>query len=143
MGGSSVKLEVTAEVRKTEDAEKVKRAILNIFPGLELELKEDALRGVGSDVRLLSRFRELLRRQAILDAARSAMRAGASGDSVSFQLNKQAAFVGKVSFTNGESPMGPITVRIQAEDLERMIDYLAPRTKDGVPLYEIDYSLDP
>jgi len=139
-----VKLEVEAEVRKTEDPEKVKKAILSIFPGLQLDIKKDVICGEGSDVMLLSRFRELLRKQAILDAARSVMNAGVSDEnSMCFRLNKQAAFVGKVSFTNGESPMGPIVVKIWAEDLKRMIDYLAPKTKNGVPLYEIDYLLDP
>lgn len=139
-----MRLEVEAEVRRTEDPEKVKKAVLNIFPELRLNVGENIVRGEGNDVRLLSRFRELLRKQAILDAARSAMSAGISGENLMcFRLNKQAAFVGKVSFTDGESPMGPIVVRIQAEDLERMIDHLSPKTKDGVPLYEVDYPLDP
>jgi len=138
-----VRLEVRAEVRRTESPEKVRRAVLNIFPEVRLEEAGGEIRGESGELRALSRFRELLRRQAVLDAARSVMRAGASGDVISFMLNKQAAYVGKVSFTDGETPMGPIVVRIRAEDPERMIDYLAPRTKDGVPVQEVDYDLDP
>ncbi len=138
-----MRLEVRAEVRRTESPEKVRRAVLNIFPEVRLEEAGGEIRGESGELRALSRFRELLRRQAVLDAARSVMRAGASGDVISFMLNKQAAYVGKVSFTDGETPMGPIVVRIRAEDPERMIDYLAPRTKDGVPVQEVDYDLDP
>jgi predicted RNA binding protein with dsRBD fold (UPF0201 family) len=45
---------------------------------------------------------------------------------ITFHLNKQAAYVGKVNFSN-EAPLGPITVRIVA-DPETIIDYLAPST---------------
>ena len=138
-----MRLEVRAEVRRTESPEKVRRAVLNIFPEVGLEETGGEIRGESGELRALSKFRELLRRQAVLDAARSVMRAGTSGDVISFGLNKQAAYVGRVSFTDGETPMGPIVVRIRAEDPERMIDYLAPRTKDGVPVQEVDYDLDP
>jgi len=138
-----VRLEVRAEVRKTESVEKVRKAILNIFPEVRLEEAVGEVRGESADVRALSRFRELLRKQAILDAARSVMKAGLSENMISFRLNKQVAYVGKVNFTNGEAPMGPIVVSILAEDPERMIDYLAPRTKNGMPVQEVDYDLDP
>lgn len=138
-----MRLEVRAEVRKTESVEKVRKAILNIFPEVRLEEAVGEVRGESADVRALSRFRELLRKQAILDAARSVMKAGLSENMISFRLNKQVAYVGKVNFTNGEAPMGPIVVSILAEDPERMIDYLAPRTKNGMPVQEVDYDLDP
>jgi hypothetical protein len=57
---------------------------------------------------------------------------------VEFMLNKQAAWVGKVNFTGGESPLGPIEVTINARDIERMIDWLAPPTKDGKLIKEIE-----
>jgi hypothetical protein len=75
----------------------------------------------------------------ILDAARSVMFAGKRENKVRFMLNKQAAFVGKISFTDGESPLGPIVVVLEAPDIGRLIDYLAPRTKDGKPIREITY----
>ncbi|HID28682.1 MAG TPA: hypothetical protein EYP19_01610 [Desulfobacterales bacterium] len=49
-------------------------------------------------------------------------------------LNKQAAAVSKVSFTDGESPLGPITVMIVSPSPEKVIDYLAPRTHEGKPV---------
>lgn len=41
-------------------------------------------------------------------------------------LNKQVAFAGHVSFCEpvGESPLGPIRVEIESEDLIGMIDWL-------------------
>jgi len=74
-----------------------------------------------------------------LDSARSVMQRGKHGNVVRFMLNKQVATVGKVSFTEGESPLGPIVVTLEASDIERLMDYLAPRTREGRPIREIKY----
>ncbi|MEM2907580.1 MAG: RNA-binding domain-containing protein [Candidatus Hadarchaeales archaeon] len=134
-----MKLRVEAEIRPTEDPTKVEKAIKNIFPTLELSLVGNVISGESTRVEALDRLHQLLRSQAILDSARSVMRRGTREGVVQFMLNKQAAAVGKVSFTDGESPLGPITVVIEARDAERLIDYLAPRTADGKPIKEIEY----
>lgn len=134
-----MKLRVSAEIRVTEDEEKVRRAILNIFPLLGLSSDGKKLLGESGDVASLQRFRQLLRMQAILDAARAVITRGRKGAKAEFWINKQAAFVGKLSFTDGESPLGPIIVELEAEDIERLIDYIAPRTRGGRPVEEISY----
>lgn len=134
-----MKLRVSAEIRVTEDEDKVRRAILNIFPLLELSSDGKKLLGESGDVASLQRFRQLLRMQAILDAARAVITRGRKGAKAEFWINKQAAFVGKLSFTDGESPLGPIIVELEAEDIERLIDYIAPRTRGGRPVEEISY----
>lgn len=134
-----MRLKVEAEVRPTEDPAKVERAIKNLFPTLELSLAGNVISGESAAVEALDRLHQLLRSQAILDSARSVMRRGMQGNVIKFMLNKQAAAVGKVSFTDGESPLGPITVIVEARDAERLIDYLAPRTSEGKPIKEIEY----
>jgi len=134
-----LKLHVETEVRATEDQTKVEAAIKKIFPTLQLNRVGNYLIGESSDVRALDRLHQLLRLQAILDSARKVMRAGRRNDLVRFMLNKQVATVSKVSFTDDESPLGPIVVTIEASDIERLIDYLAPRTRDGKPVEEIRY----
>lgn len=134
-----MKLRVEAEVRPTEAREKVEAAIKRIFPTLELQQVGNSVVGESADVGSLSRLHQLLRQQAILDSARSVMFARRRGGSTQLMLNKQAAFAGKVSFTDGESPLGPIVVALEAEDIERLIDYLAPRTREGKPIKEISY----
>jgi predicted RNA binding protein with dsRBD fold (UPF0201 family) len=118
---------------------KVEGAIKRIFPTLQLNRVGNYLIGEMSDVRALDRLHQLLRLQAILDSARKVMRAGKRDNLVRFMLNKQVATVSKVSFTGDESPLGPIVVAIEALDIERLIDYLAPRTRDGKPVEEIRY----
>jgi hypothetical protein len=136
---AGVRLRVEAEVRLTEDTAKVERAIKNIFPTLELTKIENKLVGESSKVASLDRLHQLLRLQAILDAARNVMRKGMLGNTTRLMLNKQAAFVSKVNFTNGEAPLGPIVITLEAPDIERLIDYLAPRTREGKPIEEIRY----
>ena len=134
-----MKLRVETEVRATEDQTKVEAAIKRIFPTLQLNRVGNYLIGESSDVRTLDRLHQLLRLQAILDSARKVMRVGRRDNTVRFMLNKQVATVSKVSFTNDESPLGPIIVTIEASDIERLIDDLAPRTREGKPIEEIGY----
>ena len=134
-----MKLRVEAEVRPTEAREKVEAAAKKIFPTLELKQVGDSIVGESADVGSLSKLHQLLRQQVILDSARSAMLKRKQGETTQFMLNKQVAFVGRVSFTDGESPLGPIVVTLEASDIDRLIDYLAPRTKEGRPIREITY----
>lgn len=132
-----MKLRVETEVRPTESREKVETAVRKIFPTVTLDLVGNSLMGESVGAEAISRFRQLLRQQGILDAARSVMFANKSDNSTKLLLNKQVAFVGRVSFTDGESPLGPIVVTLEAQDVEILIDYLAPRTHEGKPIKEL------
>ena len=134
-----MKLRVEAEVKPTEAKEKVEAAVRKIFPELKLEQVGNSVVGESTDVGSLSRLHQLLRQQAILDSVRSVMLARRRGERTEILLNKQVAFVGRVSLTDGESPLGPIVVTLEAPDLERLIDYLAPRTREGKPIRETTY----
>lgn len=134
-----LKLRVEAEVKPTEDPKKVEAAVKKIFPTLQLNLAGNLLTGESTRAEALDRLHQLLRLQAILDSARRIMRGGLRENVVRFMLNKQVAAVGRVSFTNGESPLGPIVVTLEAPDAEHLIDYLAPRTVNGKPIKEIKY----
>jgi hypothetical protein len=134
-----VRLRVEAEVKPTEASEKVEAAIKQIFPTLELSLIGSSLVGESTRMESLDRLHELLRQQAIRDSARSVMLRSRRGNVVRFMLNRQVAFVGRVSFTGGESPLGPIVVTLEVPDIERLVDYLAPHTREGKPIREIRY----
>lgn len=134
-----MKLRVETEIRPTEDQTKVEAALKNIFPTLDLIRDEKFLVGESTEVLTLDRLHYLLRSQMILDSARSVMHRGKHDNVIRFMLNKQVALVGKLSFTEGESPLGPIVVTLEAPDIDRLIDYLAPRTKEGRPIREIRY----
>jgi len=132
-----LRLQVEVAIKPSEDKEKVEAAVKKIFPTLELYQTENSLVGESIREESLDRLHQLLREQAIRDSARSVMVQGRLGNVVKFMLNKQVAFVGKVSFTEGEAPLGPIVVTLEAPDIERLIDYLAPQTREGKPIREI------
>jgi predicted RNA binding protein with dsRBD fold (UPF0201 family) len=134
-----LKLRVETEVRPTEDQTKVEAAVKNIFPTLDLRRDGKFIPGESTEVLSLDRLHYLLRVQMILDSARSVMHRGKHDNFVKFMLNKQVAMVGKLSFTEGESPLGPIVVTLEAPDIDRLVDYLAPRTREGRPIREIKY----
>ncbi len=132
-----VEVVVEAEVRPTEDAEKVRRAINNIFEG-EVRVEGNMARLECRNLTCLTRFHLKLRQQRILDTARSVLKKSTYGGYIEFMLNKQAAYAGKVSFVTdpSESPMGPIQVLIRHPYPGEVIDWLAPRTSHGKPVWE-------
>ncbi len=132
-----MKLRVEADIRPTESPEKVEAAVRKIFPSITLEHVGHSLVGESTEMESLSRLHQLLRQQAILDSARSVMFSNRSDNSTRLMLNKQVAFVGRISFTDGESPLGPIVVSLEASEIELLIDYLAPRTREGRPILEL------
>ncbi len=135
---------VMAEVRPSEDPRKVMRSVSNVIDMEELKLEEIEGRKyvVGRAVshRPLLKLRQLIWSQGIQDAARSMLSRGVMSDDVlTFMLNKQAAYVGVVSFVSdpSESPLGPIVVTVRYRDMRRLIDWLAPRTYKGKVMYDV------
>jgi predicted RNA binding protein with dsRBD fold (UPF0201 family) len=129
----TVRIEV--EVNPTESEEKVKRALWNLFGDLPLQL-EPAAKGAtiiaeGTGMDSLITLRNVLRRDHIRDAARKALYRGLRENTFVFYFNKQVAFAGHVSFSEaeGESPLGPIKVTIEAPDPDQLVDWLAPRSE--------------
>ncbi len=132
---TTIEVSVYTSVRPTERVDKVVSAIEKIFPGLIMDIRDDRIDAYnGPDA--LQAFIGLLREQRILDTARSVMLAGSVGDAVGFRISKQAAFMGKVSFPPDEEPLGSLHVQIKGG--KRIVDWLAPKTENGVPVEEID-----
>jgi len=121
-------IEISCPVYPSEDPEKVKTAILKIFPDAVLEEKDDEITGTTES---LERFSKQIRKQKILDTTRSVMIHGKRGDRTRFFLNKQVAFVGKVSFCEEKTILGTMKVMIKDDDIEELIDRVAPVTVDG------------
>ncbi|WP_435196852.1 RNA-binding domain-containing protein [Natronomonas sp. EA1] len=127
-------IEVTAPVKDTEVTDRVRDAIENLFPEIELTHQHGELRGTTHS---MAGFSEKLHEQAILDTARGAFFGGQEGNRFSFDLKKQAAFKGIVNFAVGEpSELGEIHVNITVEspDPESFVDSVAPPTEDGRPV---------
>lgn len=120
-----MKLVISAEIYPTETAEKVAKAVKNIFP-VEVSVEGKHVVGESTDRKSLERFQTLLKSQAIRGAARKVLESSIAGGKISFALNKQAAYVGAVNFCDC-SPLGPMNIEISNKNLEKIIDWLAPR----------------
>lgn len=124
---------VEAGVNPTESEEKVKQAVENIFGNISTQVKPlrkgSLLIADAKGQEPLMKFSNILRRERIRSAARTVFFEGADKRSISFCLNKQVAYAGHVSFSRevGESPLGPIKVKIKCENPRELIDWLAPR----------------
>ncbi|MCS7386350.1 MAG: hypothetical protein DRJ18_01705 [Candidatus Methanomethylicota archaeon] len=137
-----IKVIVEAEVKPTEDENKVKQAILNLVTPNKVRLEErfgrKFLVAEAEGAESLLKLHSLLRREQILDAARKMMKKWSTQDKVIFFLNKQVAYVGHLSFCmpERESPLGPIRFEITCKNAKDVIDWLAPPTSRGKPLFE-------
>lgn len=120
----------------TEDPEKIAVALNTIISG-EIQKEE-----IGSDIYLfiesnqpksLDLLFDLIRQHRILDVARKTLRNNTIENSTFFYLNKQVAYVGKLNFCDeeGESPLGPIRVEIEYDNIDLLVDWLTPYTKNG------------
>ena len=128
-----INIRIEVEINPTEDSEIVKRAVENVFGQVNFEIKPQQrgslLTAETKGLDGLTKLQNLLRRERIRAAARGVLFEGLRGNSITFYLNKQVAFVGHVSFSEpvGESPLGPIKVEIHCDNPKELIDWLAPR----------------
>lgn len=150
-----IHVKVSTPVYPTEDQEKVKRSILALFAGINIEKKsvEASETETGNypcflysgegGVELLLTLHRLIRKERIIDSVHDKVFSkGLSNDSLSimFLLNKQVAFVGIPSIPVQDEPLGSIEVIIKVdspEEMERFIEWLLPITENGIPVNEI------
>ncbi|MBS7650473.1 MAG: RNA-binding domain-containing protein [Candidatus Bathyarchaeia archaeon] len=128
---SELDLKVEAELSLTEDEEKVRLAVSNLFPQIKLNLIEvddvhKKLVGEGRGFEGLLRLKELLHRERIRAAALNILSSSIHENYLTIHFNKQAAYAGHISFATepGESALGPITVYIRSEDPRKIIEWL-------------------
>jgi len=130
----SVEVELSAPVKPTEVTDRVAETITGLFPAADVEMRDDRVVGEAHDV---EQFREQLFEQRILDTARKEFLKNSTDEGFSFDLKKQAAYVGKVNFSVGSpDELGDLHVEVTVNepDVESFIAYLAPRTEDGEPV---------
>lgn len=121
-----VTVEIEVDVYLTEDPEKIKDAILKLFPDAKLTLLPGKIRGMAYN---LDEFGKILREERIRDAARAVFLSSLKNDEIYFELNKQAATKGKISFAVSKVPLGSIKIRIKGDNLLSLIDEIAPDTR--------------
>ncbi|MFB6223685.1 MAG: RNA-binding domain-containing protein [Haloarcula sp.] len=134
----SVDVRIEAPVNDTEVTDRVADAVQNLFPEADLTHQHGEL---VAEVHTMEGFSELLHQLEILDTARSVFFDNLAGDTFAFDVKKQAAFEGRVNFAVGDpSELGDIHVNVTVREptAEEYINYVAPPTEEGKPVYSDD-----
>ena len=137
---NDIRVHVEVEVNPTEDLEKVKQAVENIFGTITFIVKSrkwgQLLIAKTTGTEGLTKLYNVLAREQIRAAARKVLRGGMDENSVTFYLNKQVAYAGHISFSQktAESPLGPITVKIRCSNPRKLIEWLTPKPAKRKPL---------
>ncbi|MGA7544018.1 MAG: hypothetical protein WBW34_13240, partial [Nitrososphaeraceae archaeon] len=112
----------------SEDLEKVSTAVNNVVDDCFIESKHGKVigRSIGSEA--LNTIYEHVRSKAVLGVLRKALLTKRIADATWFLLNKQAAAAETVAFIENkeESPLGAIKVIIESDELDMVIEWLAP-----------------
>jgi hypothetical protein len=117
-------IQIFCEINPSEDPEKVKLAINNIFPDLTLEITDTDITGKSNNIQILSQISKSIHENNIKKTYQRILKNNSNSDSSWFYLNKQAAFVNTVALCSeaNESSLGPIKVILRSNDIEQVID---------------------
>jgi hypothetical protein len=119
-------IQIFCEINPSEDPEKVKIAINNIFPDLPLEITDTDITGKSNNIHILSQISKSIHENNIKKTYQRILKNNSKSDSSWFYLNKQAAFVNTIALCSeaNESSLGPIKVILRSNDIEQVIDFI-------------------
>ncbi|MGP8188770.1 MAG: RNA-binding domain-containing protein [Methanobacterium sp.] len=116
-------------INPTEDLDKVLKALSNILDYDELEIDDNYITVTGDEESLI-RLRESLEKRRIRNTARKIMLKGLHDNIILFKLSKQAAYAGLVNIISEDlSALGEINVRIETDNVDVFLDWIAPQIK--------------
>ena len=117
-------IQIFCEINPSEDPEKVKLAVYNIFPDLTLEMTDTDITGKSNNIQILSQISKSIHENNIKKTYQRILKNNSNSDSSWFYLNKQAAFANTVALCSeaNESSLGPIKVILRSNDIEQVIN---------------------
>ena len=117
-------IQIFCQINPSEDPEKVKLAVNNIFPDMELKVSDTQIVGKTNNFSVLSPISKSIHEKNIKNTYQRILKNNNDGDSTWFYLNKQAAFVNSVALCSeaNESSLGPIKVVLRSNDIEQVIE---------------------
>jgi predicted RNA binding protein with dsRBD fold (UPF0201 family) len=126
---SPIELKVEASVNPSENPQKVIDAIASVVERCSPEFRYGGRivgHAIGSEP--LAILYEQVRSRSAMGVLRRMLLDNRAGNSTWFLLNKQAATAGIAAVIEDEqeSPLGPISVTINCEELDILIDWLVP-----------------
>jgi len=125
----SCKIEMFCSVNSSEDPNKIKKAISNIFPYSTLETEMFSISAQSKDLKSLEKIYEIIHTKQFQKIYRRNLEKNLENNTTWFYLNKQAAFVEKIAICekSDESPLGPIKVILTSSNIDGIIDWIVSR----------------
>jgi len=120
------KIDASCAINPSEDPSKVKEAISNVLPNIEIQLSEDSIKATSQNLETLTNIFDTINSRRIYRVYRRCLNKNRSEDSTWFYLNKQAALANTIVLCDEpeESPLGPIKIILTSRDIEQIIDWL-------------------
>ena len=117
-------IQIFCSVNSSEDPDKVKTAVNNIFPDVELEISDTEISGKTNNFSVLSQISKSIHEKNVKNTYQRILKKNNDGESTWFYLNKQAAFVNTVALCSeaNESSLGPIKIILRSNNIEQVID---------------------
>ena len=117
-------IQIFCEINPSEDPEKVRLAVNNVFPDIELEVSDSNVVGETNNIQILSQISKSIHEKNTKNTYQRILKKNNDGDSTWFYLNKQAAFMNTVALCRAahEASLGPINVILRSNDIQQIID---------------------
>ena len=117
-------IHIFCSINPSEDPDKVKTAVNNIFPDVELEISDTEISGKTNNFSVLSQISKSIHEKNVKNTYQRILKKNNDGESTWFYLNKQAAFVNTVALCSeaNESSLGPIKIILRSNNIEQVID---------------------
>ena len=125
---SKISINFFCEVNPSEDVEKIKTTIFNLFPDVKTKIENDQLSGNFEGIEQLTTVLQLVQHRNIKKTFLRILKSNISDNTTWFYLNKQAAFVNVVALCDeaNESALGPIKIILESNDIEKTIQTIIP-----------------
>ena len=122
----SCKIEMFCSINPSENPDKIKKAILNIFPHSTIKTEIFSISAQSKDLNSLEKIYETVHSKQTQRIYRRNLENNLENNTTWFYLNKQAAFVEKIAICEeaDESPLGPIKVVLTSSRIDRIIDWI-------------------
>ncbi len=120
------KIEILCSINPSEDSEKIKKAISNVFPYTITKTETFSIVAQSKVLNSLEKIYETIHLYQSQNIYRRNLEKNLKDDSTWFYLNKQAAFVEKIVICekSDESPLGPIKVILTSPNIDGIIDWM-------------------
>ena len=119
-------IDVYCSINPSEDPSKVKQAVSNVLPDIEIQADNTSLKATSQNLESLSNIYETIHSHRSQRIYRRFMNNNLRGNTTWFYLNKQAALADSVVLCEeaDESPLGPIKIILISNAIEEIIDWL-------------------